>query len=78
MKDLLNTTQTFKNIGELIDFLSNFKDETPLFTDRAEYCGAVENVRIHFTSLKKDIYEEGCYLPDFETECVHMCFACGY
>ena len=78
MKDLLNTTQTFKNVGELIDFLSNFKDETPLFTDRVAYSGAVANVRIHFTSLKNDVYEDDCYIPDFETDSVYMCLACGY
>lgn len=39
-KELLGTLHTFKTVGQLVNFLSDFKADTPLFTDSVEYSGA--------------------------------------
>lgn len=80
-KELLGTLHTFKTVGELVNFLSDFKADTPLFTDNAEYPGTTKDVRIIFESLKESLYEDGVFISNFEDDrdkTVCMCFACGY
>ena len=77
--NLLDTSETFKTVGELKAFLGMFPEDMPLFTDRAERCSSLLGVQIYFDTMKKEDYNEDNYLPDLNNNgFVGMCVACSY